>query len=82
MDARKAIQRAIETLISNRDIEAILNRTGQVRVPVLLDAPTTPQDMDATPDREPTTCVTFSIEETILGRRLMAEYQGYKEFVA
>jgi hypothetical protein len=82
MTPRKAIDQAKDTLINSRELNAILNRTGQVRVPVFQVAETSPPDRHATPTTSPVQFVTFTIEGNVLGKRLMAEFQGYKEFAA
>jgi hypothetical protein len=81
MDRKTAISRANEQLVNDRDATAMLNREGSVRIMPKQDVPA--YDHDLVPSMSPDYTVTFSIEEhAVLGRRLMAEYQGTKEFVA
>ena len=84
MDARKAIAEAKDRLLNSRDLNAHLTRHKTVRVPVLGEvSPRASDYADAMPtDVVPGEYVTFTIEETGFGLRLMAEYQGNKEFAA
>jgi len=83
MTPRQAITQAKESLINSRELNSILNQTGEVRVPVLPDLAVMPMRAeDATPANDPALFVTFTIEETGFGKRLMVEFQGYKEFAA
>ena len=77
MTPRVAIDRAKKLLIDDRDLTSHLNRHGSVRVPV-------PSDLfDADPPtNDGGLFVTFTIEDGYFGRRLFAEFQGYKEFAA
>ena len=82
MTPRQAIDQAKNKLIDDRYLNEILNRTGHVRVAILPDLEASPRD----PDTPPTNCaglfVTFTVEETGFGKRLMADFQGHKEFAA
>jgi hypothetical protein len=81
MNRKTAISRASEQLINNRDATAMLNRTGFVRVMPKPDVPAYSHGLE--PAKSLCYIVTFSTEEhAVLGRRLMAEFQGVKEFVA
>lgn len=82
MTPRKAIDQAKDTLINDRDLNSILNQIGEVRIPVVQNMPAAPLPDDHVPTNDPGLFVTFTIEETGFGRRLMAEFQGYKEFAA
>ena len=82
MTPRQAIDQAKTALVNDRELNAILNRTGQVRVPVLPDMAVSPPDPHAIPTSDGALIVTFTIEESGFGKRLMAEFQGYKEFAA
>jgi hypothetical protein len=82
MTPRKAIDQAKDTLVNDRELNAILNRTGQVRVPVLPDLAASPPDPHAIPTNDGALVVTFTIEDTGFGRRLMADFKGHKEFAA
>jgi hypothetical protein len=80
MDRKTAISRAKDQLINDRDANAMLNREGFVRVLPYQDTPATPQDGEA---KSPDYVVTLTIEDhPNLGKRLMAEFQGQKEFAA
>ena len=81
MDRKTAISRAKEKLVGSSALNECLNRTGFVRVMPLLDLPTIPPQ-EVVNEPLPSHVVTFTIEETYFGRRLMAEYQGVKEFAA
>jgi hypothetical protein len=81
MDRKTAISRANEQLVNDRDANAMLNREGWVRIMPKQDVPA--YDHDLEPTMSPDYTVTFSLE--LFGDkdvRLMAEYQGTKEFVA
>ncbi len=80
-ELKAAIGRAKETLIGDRVLMAILNRTGEVRIPVLPELATAPRNDEPIKD-EPVQCVRFTIEDTHFGKHLMAELDGYKEFAA
>jgi hypothetical protein len=84
MTRAEIIRKACDTLIDDRELNAILNRTGSVCVAVLPDISPQVSWRDPGPPDYQTTDhrVTFTIEETAFGRRLMAEYDGMKEFVA
>lgn len=82
MTPRKAIDQAKAALVNDRELNEILNRIGQIRVPVLTDMQVTPMSADVVPENAPGLFVTFTIEETGFGRRLMADFQGHKEFAA
>ena len=80
MDRKTAISRAKDQLVNDRDANAMLNREGFVRVLPKQDVPATPH---LGGDKSPDYVVTFTIEECGgFGRRLMAEFQGVKEFAA
>lgn len=82
MDRKKAISRAKDKLTSSPELNERLSRVGFVRVMPRLDMPTA-FNSDAQNKAELSPLVTFTIEETpTFGKRLMAEYQGVKEFVA
>lgn len=81
MDARKAIDQAKVRLIDDKDFNAVLNSTGSVRIPVIMPTATA-WIADEPPSREGAPVVTFTIEQTPFGKRLMAEYDGHKEFAA
>lgn len=81
MNRTYIIQRAKQILINDRELNSILNRTGQVRVHVLLDTPASPSTGE--PVNTNANVVTFTIEDhEHWGRRLMADYEGQKEFAA
>jgi hypothetical protein len=80
MTFREAIDQTRDKLIEDRELMSILNRTKTVRIPVLL--PLTSAPIRLVPDNTVVPVVIFTIEETVLGRRLMAEFEGRKEFVA
>jgi hypothetical protein len=81
MDRKTAISRATDQLINDRDANAMLNREGFVRIMPKQDLPAYNHCLE--PATSPDYTVKFSIEEhAVLGRRLRAEYQGIKEFVA
>jgi hypothetical protein len=82
MRPQDAIAQAKAVLVEDRALNAILNRTGTVRVPVLPKAPAFIYKPGEPPSSKPLPVVTFTIEETAFGRRLMAEFEGYKEFAA
>ena len=80
MDRKTAITRAKEQLVNDRDANAMLNREGFVRVHPRQDVPATPHSGG---DKSPEYFVTFTIDENGgFGRRLVAEFQGVKEFAA
>mgnify|MGYP003501094078 CR=1 FL=1 len=81
MNARQAIDQAKARLIDDRDFSAVLNSTGSVRIPVFMPAQTT-WIAEVVPTSDGAPVVTFTIEETIFGKRLMAEFDGHKEFAA
>lgn len=80
MKHREAIEKAKALFLSDRSLEAILNQTGTVRIPVFPDIQAVFTECDLSSDGAH--IVTFTIEETHFGRRLLAEFHGYKEFVA
>ena len=82
MTPLQAIDQAKETLIYDRDLNAILNRTGSVRVPVMPDLSAMQPTFSEPPSASGCLVVTFTIEDGHFGRRLMAEYNGHKEFAA
>ena len=80
MDRKTAISRAKDQLVNDRDANAMLNREGFVRVYPKQDVTATPHSGD---EKAPDYVVTFTIEDhEHWGRRLMAEFQGVKEFAA
>jgi hypothetical protein len=80
MDRKTAISRAKDQLVNDRDANAMLNREGFVRVLPKQDVTATPHSEDG---KSPDYVVTFTIENHETGgRRLMAEFQGVKEFAA
>lgn len=80
MNRKDCIAQAVTQLLGDRDANAMLNREGFVRICPLMDTPATPSTGET---KSPDITVTFSIEEhAVLGNRLMAEFQGSKEFVA
>lgn len=80
MDRKTAIQRAKDQLVSDRGANEMLNREGFVRVLPFQD---TPAEAGSGEDKSPDITVTFTIEEhPLFGLRLMAEFQGVKEFAA
>ncbi len=82
MDARQAIEQAKKRLVDSRDLSAILARTGSVRVSVLGPTPVTPEIAGQPPSTQGALFVTFTNEDTMFGKRLMADFQGHKEFAA
>ena len=84
MTPRKAIDQAIAIFVEDRNLNLILISQGMVRVPVIPDMPATPEALatDPTPTASNARFVTFTIEETVLGKRLMADFEGHKEFTA
>lgn len=82
MDRKIVIQRAKEVFAEDRVYAAMLKREGFVRIAVPVDAPhhptvSVPSIVDGPP------VVTFTEENNgVFGLRLMAEYQGVKEFAA
>ena len=82
MNRKQIIDQAKATLVDDRELNAILNRTGFVRVAVMVPTPVTPAD-EASISSEGPPVVEFSIEEhEMWGERLMAKYNGVKEFAA
>jgi hypothetical protein len=80
MNRQTAIRRAQDQLANDRDANSMLNRERFVRILPEQDAIATPQDAS---EKSPDYVVTFTIEQhAIMGLRLMAEFQGVKEFVA
>jgi hypothetical protein len=81
MDRKTAISRANEQLVNDRDATSMLNREGWVRIMPRQDVPAYKHDLE--PTMSPNYIVTFTLElHGSLNCRLMAEYQGTKEFVA
>lgn len=85
MTPREAIEAAVDLFVSNRDLMSELNRTSTVTVAV----PVTPSDFtgleaNATPMSSAplTMTVILTAEDTVVGRRLIAECEGRKEIVA
>tara|TARA_R110000851_G_scaffold105616_1_gene224149 strand:+ start:200 stop:433 length:234 start_codon:yes stop_codon:yes gene_type:complete len=76
MDSQTAISRAAEQLMDDREghLKAMLLREGFVRILPRQDVTSTPADGS---EMSPDYSVTFTQE----GRRLIAEFQGAKEFV-
>ena len=82
MTPSQAIEKAKLTLLEDRYLYAHLTRNGSIRIPVIdLTAQVSPPASEGPPLAGPSHIVTFTIEESALfGRRLLAEYRGYKEF--
>ena len=81
MDRQTAIRRAKDRLTGSIKLSGLLSKFGSVRVfpPLDLDLIPYPQDNEPT-DRD---FVTFTVERSpVSGHRLMAEYQGIKEFAS
>ena len=80
MDRKTAISRAKDQLVNDRDANSMLNREGFVRVLPKQDVTATPTERSV---KSPDYVVTFTVEHhAALGLRLMAEFEGVKEFVA
>lgn len=82
MTPREAIDRAKIRLAESRELSNILNQRGYVRVPVVrpLSAVIGTHESEAfapSPD-----VVTFTIEDGFLGKRLIADFDGCKEYAA
>lgn len=73
-------RRAEEVLARNSALGDTLNRVGFVRVPIPVDLPAVPGDTDGPPVYAPVPIATFTLEYTVLGRRVMVEIDGRKEF--
>lgn len=87
MEFREAIDQAVERLTApHSPYNSTLNRTGHVRVPLLVPVPASLQPPEAgmSPDVEfgEFSIVEFSIMDHVTGKRLVAEYKGRSEFVA
>lgn len=80
MTPRKVIDQAKNVLAASGSLKEILNRTGSVLIPVMPDAQFTPDR--SPPTNDPGWAVTFTFEETAFGKRLIAEFEGFKEFAA
>ena len=81
MTPREAIDKAVSILSKDRELKSLLNRTGNVRVPVIGETPVTPQP-DVLPTDGPIPLVIFTIEDSPFGRQLFAEYSGHKELAS
>ena len=80
MERKEAIKQAVDKLVNDRELTAILNRTNEVRIPVLLPLPA--KIPSGAPSNESAPVVIFTLEKTFVGYHLMAEFNGQKEFVA
>jgi hypothetical protein len=81
MTPREAIDQAKDVLIHSRDLNSILNRERYLRVAVMPDIVAVAL-FDEMPRDIPNLYVTFTIEEGHFGKRLVADFQGHKEFAS